>query len=472
LTISTISDPARRPPRAALSSAPPPQDAETASRATKWAIALFFVALCIPGSLYIGVRMTPYRAYLIAMAVPMVLRFRADPTIRLTVVDVLVFLAIFWRAVSLVAVHKTGEVFNAGSTFIELFFGYMLGRVYIRSAADYRWFFRCFLVALLVMLPFVAIEAVAKVRLMRRIAGVVLTPPPEVAIDGAHMRFGLLRAQGPFDHALLYGTFCAIGFANMYYLHPWPRNLVFTAFTGFMALFAISSSSILTLGMQMCMIAYESVLRRLRGKWVIAIVAILALWFSFEILTGLTPVDYVVSKLVLNPTGAEGRLDQIRYGVLEIQRHPIFGIGLNPAALPFWRGDVFDNFWLHTAVRFGLPALFFIAAAFLAHFLKIAFSPVVEAKEEPVRSGYQIAFVAMAVIIGGLSLWGVLVVFIMLYFGAGAWLYDRPGPAPRRAAARMPSPAAPAAPQARPSAPAALPNGPLRPGLGGRPTRG
>ena len=165
----------------------PPAAAD--DRFGRWAIALFFVVIFIPGSFYVGVRMTPFRLYLILMALPMALRFRADPAIRITAVDVLVFLAIFWRSLSLVMVHQTAELLNAGSSFIELFFGYMIGRVFVRTAADYRFFFKCFLVMLAALLPFALIELVTFSRVLRRIFGIVLTQPPEIIL-GPHVRYG------------------------------------------------------------------------------------------------------------------------------------------------------------------------------------------------------------------------------------------------------------------------------------------
>ena len=416
----------------AAAEAPPAQTG--AGAYTKWAIGLFFLVMFIPGSFYIGVRMTPYRLYLILMAVPMVLRFRADPTIRITAVDALVFLAIFWRSLALVMVHQTSEILNAGSSFIELFFGYMIGRVFVRSPADYRFFFRCFLVMLLALLPFALVELVTFSRPLRKIFSVALVQPPEVFI-GPHIRFGLMRVQAAFDHALLYGVFCSIGFANMVYLYRFPKNLIYAGFVGFMTLLAISSSSMIALVLQACLMVYERVLRPVRVKWLVLGAGALVVLYSFELIFGKSIPDYIVTELALNQAGAETRLDQITYGLKEVWRHPMFGIGLNVARLPFWRSDIFDNFWLHTAVRFGIPAFLFIVGAFALHFLCVTLSSNEGRDRELLRIGYAFPFVTLVLLIGSISVWGSLVVFIMAYLGAGAWFYngaqDPPAPAPR-----------------------------------------
>lgn len=392
-------------------------------RYARWAIALFFVTIFIPGSFYIGVRMTPFRLYLILMALPMVLRFRADPTIRITMVDVLVFLAIFWRSLSLVVVHQSAELLNAGASFIELFFGYMIGRVFVRTAADYRFFFRCFFVMLVALLPFALVELVTLTRVLRRIFGVVLTQPVEVIL-GPYVRYGMMRVQVSFDHALLFGAFCSLGFANMVYLHRFPKNLILAGFVAFMTLLAISSSSMIALVLQSGMMVYERVLRPFRAKWIVLGAAILAVIFSFQLIFGKTIPEYLVTELAMNQAGAETRLDQIQYGLKEVWRQPVFGIGLNIAKLPFWRSDIFDNFWLHTAVRFGIPAFLFIAGAFALHFLYVTLRPKTGGEQDVLRLGYAIPFVTLVLLIGSIAVWGSFVVFMMAYVGAGAWFYN------------------------------------------------
>lgn len=394
---------------------------------TKWVVGLFFVALFIPGSFYIGVRMTPFRFLLIVMAIPMILRFRMDPTMRVTPLDVLMFLATFWRALSILLHHGTSEIANAASGFMELFFGYLLGRVYLRSAADYRYFCRCFLITLVAFLPFALVELVMRRELLRQVFGLVLEQTP-IDMRSQNFRMGMMRVQLSFDHAILYGTFCVICFSNAYYVFRdrAPLNLVYAAFVAFMTLLALSSSSILALGLQAGLIAYAAVFRLLPYKWLMLFGATLFVWFGFSFLFGKTVIEWIVQDLVFNTIGAETRLDQMAFGLREVARNPIFGVGLNDIALPFWRGNVIDNFWLFTAIRYGIPGVFFIAAAFLVNFFSIAAVRELDETESKYRLGYMIAFATNALVISTLTIWGIGLVFVMVYIGAGAWFYDRP----------------------------------------------
>ncbi|PJN94128.1 hypothetical protein CNY89_16350 [Amaricoccus sp. HAR-UPW-R2A-40] len=87
---------------------------ETATSAhTKWVIALFFVSIFIPGAFNVGFSLNPYRIFLIVAAFPTLRQIVRDPTLRLTGVDVLVFLGIAWRSLAvLVNNGADGAVFS------------------------------------------------------------------------------------------------------------------------------------------------------------------------------------------------------------------------------------------------------------------------------------------------------------------------------------------------------------------------
>ena len=410
-----------------------PSHRADADRGAKWVIALLFAALFVPGSFYLGVRLTPIRFYLIVMAVPMTLRFLKDPGLKVNAVDVILFLAIFWRSLALIANHRAAEIPLAGASFIELFFAYLLTRVYVRSAEDYRFFFRCFLVTLIVVLPFALLETVSRTRVLRRLASIVLAQPEEV-VEGVQIRFGLMRVQAFLEHAVLWGMFCAIGVSNFYYLYHdrFLRRGLYAGYAAFMTLLAISSSSMLALAIQVCMIVYERLFRPIWSKWIVLAVAAGAFLLSFELIFGMSIGAYIATELSLNQAGAETRLDQITYGLKEVWRHPVFGIGLNIPALPFWRSDIFDNFWLHTAVRYGLPSFLFIAGAFALHFALIALHRSEGEDYDMIRRGYQIALATTILLVGSIPVWGSALVFFMAYLGAGAWFYTMPRDLPPR----------------------------------------
>jgi hypothetical protein len=427
----------------------PPTAAGTSLYA-KWAIAIFFVVLFIPGSLHIGIRITPYRLYLILMAAPLILRFREDPGLKITIIDVLVFLAIAWRSLSILAVHQTSEIANAGSSFLELFFGYMLGRVFIRTAADYRFFFKCFLITLVAFLPFALLELTTRQRVLRNLFGIILDNPPTSTSD--QIRFGLMRVQVSFEHAVLFGSFCVIAFANMFYIYrdKFVGRFGRMAFVAGMACMSLSSSAFLVLILQSGMIVYERIFRAVKFKWLLLGLAAVTLWFSFRLLVGMSVPEYIVSELVYNEDGSNARIDQMKFGMMEVRRFPWFGIGLNTYAHAFWRSSSIDNFWLGLAIKSGVPALVLMLAAYVWHFFRVGLQRGLDETETAYRNGYQITTFCLFLTLSIGNLWGSSNVFAMLYIGAGAWFYNAAAPAPQPLR-RRPSPAP--VPRARSSAP-------------------
>lgn len=409
-----------------LDAGAPPAEAG-GSRYAKWVIAIFFVALFIPGYMDVGVRMTPYRLFLILMAAPTVLRFRNDRMLQITAVDVLMFLAILWITLSLLVNHGTERLVYAGSTFLEMYCGYLLGRVFIRSAADYRFFFNCLLVTLVAFAPFALLELVGHQRVLRNLADVVLTLPE--AIEHDQVRFGLMRVMLSFEHALHFGTFCAIGFANAFYLSgSFLRRYLVCGFIIVMSLLPLSSSAILIMVLQVGMIAYDRSFRFLANRWILLAVATVIGALSFQAIMGMSIPDYIVNELIISPDGGKARIEQFEYATREVYRHPIFGVGLGEWRKPFWRTGSIDNFWLVIAVQSGLPALIFLVLAFLIHFRRVAFAMGLDPEEKRIRSGYLIALASILLVLVTYHIWGVIAVFVLLYVGGGAWFYDRSGP--------------------------------------------
>ena len=239
--------------------------------------------------------------------------------------------------------------------------------------------------------------------------------------------------------------------SSIIYTAPFPTNLIYAGFAAFMTLLAISSSSMLALVIQAGMMVYERALRPFRAKWIVLRRERPGGALRFEAIFSMSIADYLVTELALNQAGAETRLDQIDVraegGLAAIRSS---GSAWTPPALPFWRSDIFDNFWLHTAVRFGMPASGSSPAAFALHFLVIAFRRSEGRDYDMLRRGYVIALAATMVLIGSIPLWSSALVFVMVYLGAGAWFYDqRAAPGPRRAPRERPRAARPAVP-ARP----------------------
>ncbi len=401
--------------------------AAATDRFARWVVALFFVAAFFPGEFNVGVNLPPYRLLLIVLVVPMLLRFRNDPTLRINAVDVFVFLAIFWRSLAIVVNHQLDQALNAISSFVDLFFAYMLGRVFVRNAEDHRFFFRCFLLLLLAFLPFALVENLFRQRLLRDLAGIVLNQSGGIADFGNAVRFGLLRAMTAFEHPILFGNFCATAFANVYFIYwrQFPRNLAYTGFVGFVTLTAVSASSILTLFIQSAMIVYERLFRAIWFRWIFAFFVGAFAWFVLERILGQSLIELVLTDLSLSAYGSTGRIEIFVYGMKTVYAHPFFGTGLNDWIRPFWRENPsMDNHWLFFAVRYGVPAFLFLAVAYLLQFLRLFRVGGEDEDLRNIRTGYTIALFAQVLMLGTHAIWGTANAFVMVYLGIGVWIWE------------------------------------------------
>ena len=399
-----------------------PQEAGT-SRTTKWVIALFFVALFIPGSANLGIRMNPYRLYLMIMAIPMVVRASRDPTLRIAAPDALIFLLLSWQSFSILVNHRTSELVYAGASFGENLLGYTLGRVFIRNSSDFRFFFKCFLAMLLALLPFALVESLAHRRLLNELAGHVLQQSPDPS--AARIRFGLLRVRGPFDTFLVFGAFCAIGFANVFYIYlaKFPKNILYPGFVVFMTALAISTSSLLAIFVQMMLIIYNGIFRWLRYKWLV-----LVLFSIIPVLFAKSIIGYIMSDIMFSNYSGLSRATHFEFGLNEIYRHPIFGIGLNRWANAYWLSQAVDNYWLSLTLRTGIPSAVLAASFFAVHSIKIWSAVIIDKEKWRLRIGYLISFASIMLGFLMFNFFSAALVFFMAYCGAGAMFYNGDAP--------------------------------------------
>ncbi len=139
-------------------------------------LAIFFIALVIPGSVTIGsLTVNPSRIVLLIVFVPLFLRWFTGKAGRIAPADIGVLLYCFWVALSLFVLFGLRRIPSAGIQFVEMFGGYLVGRTLIRNSEDYRTFVRYFFYALVFLFPFALVEFVTGSSPLRRISNAFLT---------------------------------------------------------------------------------------------------------------------------------------------------------------------------------------------------------------------------------------------------------------------------------------------------------
>ena len=334
----------------------------------------FLMSLVVPGTLGLGpVNLTAYRLVLIAACIPLGLRWISGRAGPVTAVDLLFFASCVWISIALVMVHGLSRIVFVGTNFIELFGAYLVGRVLVRDAAGHRRFVRAMLLLVVVLFPFALLEFLTGTKLLQTVFGVVMSMK-ETSLP--QQRLGFTRAAASFSHPIHFGLFATLVFANVYFLF-WRSRAIWrlgaTGFVAFTAMLAISSAALFSLVLQTAMIVWDRGLAFLKSRWVIGIAlgAGLLVFLLVSVQGGL--FTYIVENLIFAQGAGEHRLDIYYYGMLEVLRHPLFGVGLNEWARPFWRPHpTIDSFWLMTAVRHGIPGILLLMIGIVRGMLRIS----------------------------------------------------------------------------------------------------
>jgi hypothetical protein len=426
-------------------------------------LGLLMAALLLPVEVMVaGIRLTPYTLFLLVFILPFLQRFLLERSNRIAPADVLAALYVLWIGLAILFHYGPARIVFVVNQTVMLFGGYLAGRVLVRDAADHERFFRCFFNGLVILSPFVLIEFVTARLVLNDLIGLVVTTIPNA---GNHSRLGFFRVQGVFESPILWGMFCSIAVANFFYvfydgfLRRWSR----TGFAAVLTFTSMSSAAVIALGLQLGLILWDRITGALRPKWfVLAYLALMILGLLQLVLPG-GILAFVIDNFAFDSNTGWGRTVIFEYGSAEVLRHPLFGIGLGDWVRPWWKKGSVDNFWLLTAMRYGLPALLLLWIALAFHAAAIMRAPL-DGPAARYRTGYLIAWAGLFFVLGTVHVWGAPSVFIMVYIGAGAWFYTAgetraEDPAARRAARRAAAAAAPdprqrAAPPARPPGPA------------------
>lgn len=398
-------------------------------------IAIFMCSMLIPAEFKVGpIRLTPYTALLLVFILPMAGLFTrqvAEGRNRFVLLDALILAHVFMSAAAIIYNNGLPRLVFVVNNSVTLLGGYLIGRVLIRRAGDYELYFRWFFYGLLFWLPFALLELLTRQMLISQILSHFANVLPRA---GNSPRLGLNRVQAFMEHAITYGLLCSVGVANSYYIlrdAPIAKRLGRTGFFAFMTFISLSSAPNIAQGMQFMLIAWDRMLGALRHKWVLLVIVATVTVATIQLAAPHGIVGLVIDNLAFDSSTGWGRTEIFEYGSAEVLRHPVFGIGLGDGWIrPWYRKPSVDNFWLMTALRYGLVAAVLLVIGILAHLAIILTRTGLDPKYTEYRKGYVIAWMGMIFVLATVHIWGSAPVFIMAYLGAGTIFYTSPELAP------------------------------------------
>lgn len=322
-----------------------------------WPAVIFVYACLLPAELTFeisGVTIWPYRIAGIAV-VPLLFAQAAREPWRRSWLDLLAALVLFWLLMSIYLVDGMEVLLIKGLALGGDFtLAYIIGRICIKNIPEFRSFLFAILPGLLVISLIIVAESFLGQFILRptvaRLVGVAFEISPE-------RRLGLVRGMGPFPHPILAGVLLT-SLLPIYWLSfkNWIIRLVGTlvALLGF---FTLSSTSYLGLFIGMAMVALLEIQRRLLIPAFIIAGGYILFALVFIAIVSENGVLSVISRYVLL-TPASGSYREIiwEYGLAEIARSPVLGIGQRDWIRPVWMfSSSIDAYWLETSMRYGIP---------------------------------------------------------------------------------------------------------------------
>lgn len=308
------------------------------------------------------------RIYLIVM-MPFILAQCIRVRLHLRAFDYLVLAGVAWMVLSfLINRGLSRGIESGGRDVIDILGTWFLARGCIRNEGDIARILKLILPGMLVVAGLLFFESVTgKFR-------VIDLFPLEGAIGTSvdQYRLGLLRAFGPFSHAILAGLFMS-SFVTLYGMiarDQMSRWLGMAA--GMAGFFTLSSAALAGLILQAGFLIYRMIIKiaGYRTEWrPLALLTIFVL-AMLQVVTKGGAITTIIRYGAFDAQTGYFRLIIWDYGTASVARKPLFGFGYASYDKPIWvTHDSVDNHWLFLAIRYGVPcfALFFALSLFVIY---------------------------------------------------------------------------------------------------------
>jgi hypothetical protein len=410
-----------------------------------WPVGLYLFVVLVPISAKVGpLVMTSLRLMLLAMVVPLAIQLVAGRFGRVRATDVLFLAFVLWSGLSIGVNNPTRAVEYVGSTGLEFFGGYLMGRAYIRTPQAFMALARTLILLMLVTMPLAVFETLTgRSLLIEMLKNLPFGLGTTSGDNTMPARLGLTRVQLTFAHPIHYGVFgttvFALAFVALKGQTPTPLRYLSSAAIGICIFISVSSGAVLALLIQIMLIAWATLFAGMKRRWHLLVALVVTTYVVIDVLSTRTPVDVFLSYATFNSHTAYWRSIIFDWGMTNVWANPVFGIGLNDWVRPWFMGSAsVDNFWLLTAMRNGIPGFLFLAAGYLvglAQVMRRDFSA--DPLLRQLRLGWVITFVGMTFTLATVAIWTNIYSFVFFMFAAGLWLSEVPS------AGAAPAPAAP-----------------------------
>lgn len=373
-----------------------------------------------------GLLLSPARLLFLLIVPVLLIQFLSGRYGKLTLIDALVLLHVSWMMMTIFLNHPTMiAITYTGSNALLILGGYLVARTMIRSPAEMRGMILVLIGLILFSLPFALLETRTSVMTLARLVDKIpgIRGSPDVNYDP---RMGFHRVQFMFVHPIHYGLFCSTGFAlclvglRKYIAKAfrWPMS----GGIGLATFLSLSSGPFLSLTGQVFLLAWGGILRNVASRWKILAILGAILYLVLEAIATRPAIYVIVSKLAFAPHTANLRLLLFDYGVVQIGRAPIFGIGFNPFPLPRFMSGSIDNHWLLQCIVFGLPTFILLMTAMAVAFVRLARVKGATQDYNDLRLAWNVTIISLLLTLATVAIWTEMLTLFYFIIGSGVWM--------------------------------------------------
>ena len=392
------------------------------------AVGLYLAAVLMPVLFNIGsLVMTPIRLMLLFYVPILTVQLFSGRFGKVLAVDIFFYLYLVWATIAIAVNNPDKVVESIGSTTVEFLGGYLIARAYIRTPESYESLIRALMVITILLLPFTIPELLNGKAVIPNLIDSI--PGLRSVNDTANpKRMGLERVQNVFAHPIHYGLYSSIPFVCVFHGMKDRKSLVWrlvgAAAIGFAVFASLSSGAVLALILQAALLAWALVFNRLSYKWLLLFGLFVLAYILIDILSNRTPMRVFMTYATFSAQTAFYRSAINDWGWFNVAQNPIFGLGLRDWIRPGFmtRGSV-DNFWLVSAMRYGIPGLVLLSIGCLAGIVQVARRDTsASAHITRLRVTWVITYCGIAFTLATVHVWTNVFSFVFFFFGAGMWI--------------------------------------------------
>jgi len=379
---------------------------------------LFFLCILLPPEISFNlgsIRLTPYRLMLLILIIPLLkwLFFDSDRGWYIKLIDGLVIFNCCWSVVSLIINAGLSQgIESGGILFVESIGSYLIARRLINNQEMFDYYIKLSMFLCVILLPLVLFEMFTRIHLIREVASTIFGGGFYNTIEP---RMGFARSYGSFEHPILLGVFASTFGLLFYYSNVVKKKKTMFITALLVSLSSLSSGGILAIALQGALLAWSKLADTLKisSKWR-KLILLLIISYLLMSLVSSSPLKFFLSKITFSQQTAYFRTIIFEYGAQNVAAHPIFGLGFSDWVRPFWMPPSVDNFWLLTAMRFGLPSLISLVAAVF-----ILMNLILKTNKDKISTAYIIVLVSFVFAGCTVHFWNQLLVFFYFFLGLG-----------------------------------------------------